>query len=430
MFAERFRSHHDAEASIGRALGIEVNSRKGVVSWEEVESALSKSPGKGRKCIYVHIPFCDKICNFCNLNRSERSGANLDIYADFIISEIRKLSSYRYIRESEFQAVYFGGGTPTILNEFQISRILCEMKMNFSLSQDCEITFESTLHNLSSTKATILEGAGVNRLSIGIQTFSPRGRKLLGRTYDSASAIERLHHLRDSFGGVLGVDIIYSYPEQTMEEVAFDAEMAARAKVDSASFYSLMIHEGSTLGNDVQSGALVFDRTIESDRLRHNIFYDSMVSSGYKLLELSKMAFLDKDEYRYIRIRYDNGDVLPIGSGAGGGLAGYRIYSVAPGRTMASAVNPHYEKYHRMFGLLQFGMYDINTIAEGLQMPDVNILAEKMNHFESIGLLIKISDGRYELTSDGVFWGTNVAVELLEAAITANFTKEGAYAQH
>lgn len=428
MFPDRFRSHHDAEARLGAALGVKHNSRTAGVSWDEVEAALSRAPGGGRRCVYLHVPFCDKICSFCNLNRSERTGADMDAYADYLVSEIRRYAAYPYVREGSFQAVYFGGGTPTTLNEAQLSRVLRELKASFPLSADCEITLETTLHNLSPEKALRLRAEGATRFSVGVQTFSSRGRHLLGRTHDPAAAVERLAKLREVFDGTLGIDIIYSYPEQTLEEVAFDAAMTARLKADSASFYSLMIHDGSSLGKAIASGEMAFDRSLEEDRERHNLFYGDMRRSGYELLELSKLALPGRDEYRYIRIRYDGGDVLPLGQGAGGGLAGYRIYSMAPGKIFASKLDDTYSRYHRMFGLLQFGRYDAAALSAELGAEAFEPLSEKMAEFAAKGLLYPLGGGSYELTADGVFWGTNVAVEMLETAIAARGRKETVHA--
>jgi oxygen-independent coproporphyrinogen-3 oxidase len=369
--------------------------------------------------VYIHVPHCDRICTFCNLNRRDRKGADLDSYTDYIIEEIKGFGAYPYIREQPFDAVYFGGGTPTVLDLKQLGRILEALRTHLPLRPDCEITLESTQHNLPAAKAAALEAEGVTRFSIGVQTFSDRGRKILGRTFDGKRAADELKALRAAFSGVLGIDLIYSYPDQTREEAAFDAETCAALGADSASFYSLMIQGSSALARSIDSGELAFNRDIDFDRERHHIVYRILRDAGFTLLELSKLARPGRDAYRYIRIRYENGDLLPLGSGAGGNVAGFPVYSMAPGRRFASAPNPEYETYYRILGLLQFGVYDAKKIAEELGDGAEEQVREKIACYADRGFLEALETGAYSLTPEGIFWGNNIAVDMLRAVINA-----------
>jgi oxygen-independent coproporphyrinogen-3 oxidase len=426
MFTERFRSHHDAEHALSAALNIA--KRSSPVDWPELEKQLKCSPQGRDRGIYIHVPHCDTICSFCNLNRTERKGADLDAYTGYIIDEIRSYSAYPYIREQPFRVVYFGGGTPTVLSADQLSRILEALHEFIPLSEDCEITMESTQHNLGAKKAALLEAKGVNRFSIGIQTFSDRGRTILGRTYPGDKALEELHALRAAFRGTLGIDIIYSYPDQSIEEISRDAEICVSSNIDSVSFYSLMIHSGSALSQSIAAGSIQFIRDIESDRKRHNLFYHKLKDSGFTLLELSKLARPGKDAYRYIHIQYENGDLLPIGSGAGGRLGAYQIYSMSPGRRFISPVHKAYERYHLMLGQLQFGLYAPGIIAGGLGIPVEKALTEKIHELADEGFLVPMPQGSaWTLTPDGIFWGNNIAVEVLKTAITAKLKEDLVY---
>lgn len=426
MFTERFRSHHDAERALSAALDIAKRGRP--VDWSELEKQLKRSPQGRDRGIYIHVPHCDTICSFCSLNRTERKGADLEAYTGYIIDAIRSYSAYPYIREQPFRAVYFGGGTPTVLSADQLSRILEALHEFIPLSEDCEITMESTQHNLGAKKAAALEAKGVNRFSIGIQTFSDRGRTILGRTYGGDKALEDLHALRAAFRGTLGIDIIYSYPDQSIEEISRDAEICLSSNIDSVSFYSLMIHGGSALSQSISTGSIQFIRDIESDRERHNLFYQKLKDSGFTLLELSKLARPGKDSYRYIHIQYENGDLLPIGSGAGGRLGAYQIYSMSPGRRFISPVHKSYERYHLMLGQLQFGLYAPGIIAGGLGAPVEKALTKKIHELADEGFLVPIPQSpAWTLTPDGIFWGNNIAVEVLKTAITAKLKEDLAY---
>jgi oxygen-independent coproporphyrinogen-3 oxidase len=312
----------------------------------------------------------------------------------------------------------------------QFSRILDALHRHIPLADDCEITVESTQHNLGAKKAEALESMGVNRFSIGIQTFSDRGRKILGRTYSGEKALEDLCAVRAAFRGTLGIDIIYSYPDQSVEEINRDAEICVSSGVDSVSFYSLMIQRGSALAKSIDKKEIKFVRDIESDRERHHIFYGHLAGSGFTLLELSKLVRPGKDAYRYIHIQYGNGDLVPIGSGAGGRVAGFQIYSMSPGRRFVSPGNKEYDNYYRLLGELQFGLYDPVHLARFTNSPEAEkAVSEKLAELSGRGYLAHVpQSSAWSLTPDGVFWGNNIAVEVLGAAINASKKEKTVYA--
>ena len=135
-----------------------------------------------------------------------------------------------------------------------------------------------------------MERLGVNRLSIGIQTFSDRGRKILNRTYDKETAVKRLGEIKAKFKGLVCVDIIYNYPDQTPEEVKEDAEIVHSLNIDSSSFYSLMIHEGSKMSKDIKDDVFHLDYKLETDKELHNIFMNTLLGTGeYEILEITKI---------------------------------------------------------------------------------------------------------------------------------------------
>jgi oxygen-independent coproporphyrinogen-3 oxidase len=435
MFEERLRSHHDAEARLGELLkppkagkprgpgaGKTLRRIAGLLGLKPpamfekrlLQRLLEKPERPGSSAgVYIHVPFCDRICSFCSLNRQERKGADLAAYTAYLVSEVKTWGAYPYIREQRVDAVYFGGGTPSVLNAAQLQSVLGALKDSLPLARDCEITLESTLHNLGAEKAAALEAAGVNRLSMGIQTFSPRGRELLNRTYGAEKAIGELEALRKTFSGVLGIDIIYSYPGQTLEELRRDAEACVSLGVDSVSFYSLMIHQGSSLGKAIEQKRLEFQRDAAFDRDRHHLFYRSLRAAGFELLELSKLARPGRDAYRYIHAQYGGGDLIPIGSGAGGRAAGFQIYSLSPGRRFVAPPDPRHETYRRLLGQLQFGRYGSPLLCQDLGPRGKAAVEETARSFVSRGLL----EADLTLSADGAFWGNNMAAAILEAAI-------------
>ena len=149
------------------------------------------------------------------MNRKMVPLTGLGQYYTMLEKEFDEAGRTPYVKGRDFDVVYCGGGTPTVFTPAELERILEAFTRNFTLSGRAGWTVETTLHNLSDEKIEMLSNSGVNRLSIGIQTFADRGRKLLGRTGDQEARLEQVRHL---FSGVLGIDIIYSYPEQTSRE--------------------------------------------------------------------------------------------------------------------------------------------------------------------------------------------------------------------
>ena len=239
MFNKRIKGHSVAPSK-----------RPDMVSEDELWEFLESAPDESEGVIYIHVPFCDNICSFCSMNRTKLED-ELDDYTKFLLSEIEKYSATNYLKSKKIGSVYFGGGTPTILKERHLEQVIGTLKSRFNILPECEFSLESTLHNLNLSKLRLLGELGVNRYSIGVQTFSEAGRKLLNRTHSSDGAIKHLSTLREKFEGMLCVDIIYNYPNESVEEVVKDAKLVRELGIDSASFYSLQFLEGSVLSKTI-----------------------------------------------------------------------------------------------------------------------------------------------------------------------------------
>ncbi|MDR1832543.1 MAG: radical SAM protein [Fusobacteriaceae bacterium] len=205
LWPKRLKSHHDA-ASL-----VEKYQKAEKATEADFSAKLEERPENNPKAMYVHVPWCDRICSFCNMNRKQADAA-LTAYPARLAAELEKYGKTRYLRESRFEAIFFGGGTPTVLSTEQLATVLSALRKNVHLAEDCEFTFESTLHNLQEDKIGLLTQYGVNRISVGIQTFSERGRQFYNRTYNRQQALDKLRTLQKLFHGDVCVDIIYNFP--------------------------------------------------------------------------------------------------------------------------------------------------------------------------------------------------------------------------
>ena len=346
MFEKRYKSHHDVKDVINKL------TKKSIVTPFTFNKLLNEEPENKEAGIYVHTPYCDKICSFCNMNRKQVSN-NLDDYVEYLCKEFEKYGSKKYVQGKEITTIFFGGGTPTIYKEYQLEKILSTLTNSFNISSNCEFTFETTLHNLTLKKLAIMEKYGVNRLSIGIQTFSDRGRKLLNRTYEQKEIIKRIKELKKNFKGLICIDIIYNYLDESLEEIENDAKIATELEVDSISFYSLMIHEGSNLSKALNENKLNFNYQIYRDKELHHTFLEKTLNNGYKLLEHTKITN-GKDEYRYIKNINSFSDLFAIGVGAGGRVKNIEYFNLNKFITFYAKDSNFKYKVKKLSGILQY----------------------------------------------------------------------------
>ncbi len=373
----------------------------------ELEAFLQTEPLEKDGVIYIHVPFCDNICSFCSMNRTKLND-ELDDYTKFLLGEIEKYGKFPYLQGKNFRSVYFGGGTPTILKEKHLKPVITALRANFNISDDCEFSLESTLHNLNLGKLRLLESLGVNRFSIGVQTFSDKGRKLLNRVGGKNAAIKRLKALRQNFDGMLCTDIIFNYPNQSLNEVLQDARLIDELSIDSTSFYSLQFFEGSTLGKTISQD--YYD--VNYERELHNAFARELFSTGnYEVLEYTKFNRKGRDEYRYIRLGHQGADVLPLGKGAGGHIGNYGLYNVKENMQMISKSDDKQRAQGRFKSLFQYDKIDLARVKNFIGDESFGELMEFFKKCEEAGYL-KIENGFLNYTIDGVFWGNSIATEV------------------
>ena len=412
MFEKRFKSHHDVKSIIGAKF----KASKRMVTPDETKALFDSEPKEETGILYVHTPFCDKICSFCNLNRKQLDN-DLEEYTDFLISEFEKYGATNYMKHKKLEVVYFGGGTPTIFKAEQLKRILESINKNFTLKDNCEFTFETTLHNLSDEKMEVMEALGVNRLSIGIQTFSSRGRKILNRTYDKETAVKRLKEIKNKFGGLVCVDIIYNYPDQTPEEVKEDAVIVHSLDLDSSSFYSLMIHEGSKMSMDIKEDVFHLDYKLETDRELHNTFMNTLLDTGeYEILEITKINKIGKDKYKYITLSNKGTDILPVGFGAGGKLGNYEMLRMNPERQFFSYSSDEEQKIKDLSGLFQYPKVYFEDIKKFVSDITFDKIYKLLLELETKNLA-GINTDHIELKGDGLFWGNTIGREVISISL-------------
>jgi len=192
--------------------------------------------------IYFHIPFCKKKCHYCDFySKKDSKGIN-----DLVKYEIHELTLRKdYLNKDIIETIYFGGGTPSLLNDTQIINLLECVKNNFEVSVDCEITFESNPDDLTNEYLKALYECGINRLSIGIQSFNDGILKFLGRRHDSKKLCGIIEMAKNNGFSNISVDLIFGIPGMNFESYLDSLNMVLKLDIQHISAYSLTIAEGT-----------------------------------------------------------------------------------------------------------------------------------------------------------------------------------------
>lgn len=397
---KRAKTHHSAMAGVeGLALG-----PKALIAYLEEKREVPEERKKSN--IYIHVPFCSKICTFCSMRRS--LSQPVEDYHRLVVAELEQYGKLDYIQSSTFDAVYFGGGTPTTLRKEALEEILAAVRENFNFTPDAEITIETTVSELTEDKIEMFGRQGVNRFSVGVQTFSDRGRELFGRKGTGEEAYRKLKFLRGNGFDNVSMDLIYSYAEQTKEELLEDLNRIYELDLSGFSLYSLISTKASKLG-EAQS--------LKIDKELFDLIVESSQMQDYHFIEITKMV--RRDQYRYVMNRLLAEDTLPIGAAAGGSLGDLMLMNPVDLEQYRAGVEnfkekrgmlfqPKYRELTKIKGDLQKGILPMEY-ARIKSRPALEAYVEKLLRE---GLAFEKEGGIY-FTKDGYFWGNNISREFI-----------------
>ncbi|MEK7699233.1 MAG: radical SAM family heme chaperone HemW, partial [Planctomycetota bacterium] len=237
------------------------------------------------KALYIHIPFCVKRCNYCDFNSTVSASNTIDRYLDAVEREFETLKD-RYL----FHTVYIGGGTPTVLNEFQLERLL-DSAIHYGMVSDNtkEFTVEANPATLTETKARLLKERLVNRISMGVQSFQDKHLKTLGRIHTGDDAKDTFALLRRAGFHNINIDLIFGCPGQTLDDWEKDLEAAIGLNPEHVSTYALTYEDETPLARDMQNKVISkLDESVELEMYKTAITYGT--NNGYNHYEISNFA--------------------------------------------------------------------------------------------------------------------------------------------
>lgn len=265
--------------------------------------------------LYIHIPFCRRKCFFCGFAVTVGQERRIDTYLKCLALEAEQY------RGQKIDTVYIGGGTPTLLNETELQTLCDIITKNFKIAKGAEFTIETNPDTITFEKAKLLRARGINRISVGAQSFSKKYLKFLGRTHTPADIKKCFRLLYDAGFKNIGIDLMFGFPRQTLSELQKDLTAALALKPDHVSVYNLTIEPTSRFSR--------FTPTLpSSDRLGHlySFIISYLAKRGLSQYEVSNFAKRGKCSAHNI-LYWQCHDYLGLGLGAHSHIKGKRFWN-------------------------------------------------------------------------------------------------------
>ncbi len=202
--------------------------------------------------IYVHIPFCKQACHYCDFHFSTNLSRKTELFQS-LVAEVRLQCHYL---SEPVKTIYLGGGTPSLADHTELTHVLDTIRSEFEVTPDAEVTLEANPDDMSAQRLAEFRAAGINRLSIGVQSFDDRVLTFLNRAHNSNSALECIPLARAAGFQNISIDLIYAIPTQTKEQWITNVKTAIQLQPEHISAYSLTIEEKTVFGNWSAKGKL------------------------------------------------------------------------------------------------------------------------------------------------------------------------------
>ncbi len=263
--------------------------------------------------IYIHIPFCRRKCSYCDFLSAPATDETIEKYVNSLETEIQEMAGR--LRDVEISSVFFGGGTPSIMKPAFFKRIMGAVRGLYRLSGDCEISVECNPGTLDEGKLAAYKEAGVNRLSIGLQSVHENELIMLGRIHDYKMFLDSYSLARRMGFDNINIDIMSGLPGQGTDDYVDTLSKVVELKPEHISSYSLIMEEGTPLLKMYEQGQLPRVADEDTERAMYYITKDILKSHGYERYEISNYA-LPGRECRHNILYWTRGSYVSFGIGA------------------------------------------------------------------------------------------------------------------
>lgn len=373
---------------------------------------LEKNKKQGERYvdgIYLHIPFCARKCEYCDFCTYINMEKEYEKYTEYIIKELNMYPKYKY------DTVYFGGGTPSLLPIEMISKIF----NNIDVEKNAEITLELNPNDMKKEKLRELRKLGINRLSIGIQSFQDHILKFVGRDHNGADAIRVFKEAREVGFENITIDLMFGIPNQTMEDLKKDLEIIKQIQPDNVSIYSLIWEEGTIFFGKLKRGILKeMDQDLEAEMFETIInFLKENGYNHYEISNFSKKGMEGRHNLKYWR----NEQFLGVGMSAASFYKNRRYSGVRTFRKYYSLI----DKNEIPIDEKSVEIIDEIEREKLRKMLGLRLVNEGILYFEDKNIEKLVKDGlleifknekkekRLRLTQKGILLANNVFMEFI-----------------
>ncbi len=270
--------------------------------------------------VYIHWPFCLKKCPYCDFNSHEAVTIDQGRWREALLRDLGSFADETKGRA--VGSVFFGGGTPSLMDPETVAALIAGLRAHWPLAEDLEITLEA---NPGAADRERLDGffeAGVNRLSMGVQSFDDRALEFLGRVHDADEAIKTIRYVSGIFPRA-SFDLIYGFPGQSLGEWEGELSQALEFGLGHLSLYQLSVEPGTDFFRDRVEGA-----DEESAAALYDLTQETLAKAGLPAYEISNHARRGEEARHNLGI-WRGGDYLAVGPGAHGRLAGEAFHQIA-----------------------------------------------------------------------------------------------------
>lgn len=312
--------------------------------------------------IYVHIPFCKSRCKYCDFF----STTHLEKQTQYTEAVLSEWSDRRKELMGGIQTIYIGGGTPSTMSVELLRRIIGAIKPD-TQDAEIEVTMEANPGDITLEKARAWREIGINRLSIGIQSFNDHLLQLIGRRHNAAEAIQAVKDAQTAGFDNISIDLMYALPDQTIAMWQDDIAQALALGVQHISSYGLIYEEGTALTTLLEHGIVeAVDEEVEMQM--YDYLVDQLTTLGYEHYEVSNFA-LPGRQSRHNSSYWNDTPYIGLGAGA-----------------------HSYNKTQRQWNISELDSYIEQALAHNLQ-PEIEILTDEQRHTEHIMLALRTSQG-------------------------------------
>ncbi|WP_214724410.1 MULTISPECIES: radical SAM family heme chaperone HemW [Exiguobacterium] len=363
----------------------------------------------GIRAAYVHIPFCEHICYYCDFNKVFLKNQPVDEYLDALEREI-ELTLKQYPTD-HLETIFIGGGTPTALNEPQMQRLMEIIQKHLLplTGDDLEYTVESNPDGVSEEKLDIMKAGGVNRVSFGVQSFDDGLLERIGRTHREAKVAQTLDAAAKRFDNI-SVDLMFGLPNQTLDQVRYDVTRALQLPITHISSYSLILEPHTVFAIQERKGKLPLP-TQDLEAEMYQVMIDTIEAGGYAQYEISNFAQTGK-ESRHNRVYWENDEYYGFGAGSHSYINQTRRANIAP--------IPHYIKAEGLPVRKETPLTNVERMEEemflGLRMKD-GVSLERFQTKYGVAFEDVFGDVMKRLLPNGLVEQTETHIRLTPAGI-------------